>query len=262
MERILEVENITKDFLPPLSLGRLLKSNFRKRRPTRALENVTFSLGKGSILGILGPNGAGKTTLLKIISTLILPDKGSVSLNGIRIDQDEQRTKSLVGMVLAPERSFYYRLTGMQNLDFFARLYGLNAGQAKARIDELLGLFNVDYQHRRFYSYSTGMQQKFSLMRALLNEPELLLLDEPTKSLDYSAANTLRAFIREELCLKRVKTVIFTTHHMDEAEEFADTFLILHKGRVFGCGTIEELRKAVGDPTASIGKIFLKLTQS
>ena len=260
MKDILEVEKLTKDFIPPLSFTKLIKLDFKHRRPTRALEEVSFSLKKGQILGVLGPNGAGKTTLLKIIATLIFPDKGSVIVNGCRLGIDDDKIKSFIGLVSSQERSFYWRLTGRQNLEFFASMYGLK--NPKEKIDELFELFEIDYQDNRFDSYSTGMKQKFALVRGLLNDPGLLLLDEPTKSLDYTTALNLRNFIKEGLVRKRGKTVIFTTHHMDEALDFCDLFMILHKGKLFALGPLDELRKKVNNPAASLGEIFVKLTQN
>lgn len=253
MNDILEIEHLTKDFYPPLSFSKLIPLNLQPRRPVRALEDVSFSLNKGEILGILGPNGAGKTTLLTIIATLILPDKGNVIVNGWRLDSDDDKIKSFIGMVSSQERSFYWRLTARQNLEFFASMYGLK--NTKDKIEELFKLFAIDYQDDRFDSYSTGMKQKFALMRGLLHNPELLLLDEPTKSLDYTTALNLRNFIKENLVRKRVKTVIFTTHHMDEALDFCDLFIILHKGKVYARGSLSELRKKVDNPTASWSRL-------
>jgi len=259
MNRILEVEKLTKDFIPPLSFRKLIKLGFKHRRPMRALEDTSFSLNKGEILGVLGPNGAGKTTLLKIIATLILPDKGSVVVNGCHPGIDDDKIKSFIGMVSSHERSFYWRLTGRQNLEFFASMYGLK--NAKDKTEELFDLFEINYQDNRFDSYSTGMKQKFALIRGLLNDPGLLLLDEPTKSLDYATALNLRNFIKEELVSKKGKTVIFTTHNMDEALDFCDLFMILHKGRVYALGTLDELRKKVNNPIANLGEVFVKLTE-
>jgi ABC-2 type transport system ATP-binding protein len=257
---MLEVNRITKDFLSPFSFRDLVTLNFKNRCAIRALNDVSFCLTKGSILAVLGQNGAGKTTLLKIISTLILPEKGTVKLNGLSLGCDDQRLKDLIGMVGSCERSFYWRLTGQQNLEFFASLYGLSGGPARARIQELCRLFAVDYQDKRFDSYSTGMQQKFGLMRALLHDPELLLLDEPTKSLDYSSAKEFRDLIKKTMVKQQNKTVIFTTHHMDEALDFAGRFMILHKGKVLALGSLEELKEKVKDPGATLGEIFERLT--
>jgi ABC-2 type transport system ATP-binding protein len=257
---MLKVSGVTKDFLLPLSFRSLATLDLRRHSSARALDNVSFEIAKGAILAVLGPNGAGKTTLLKVISTLIVPEKGAVEMNGWSVGRDDERIKASVGLVASCERSFYWRLTGRQNLEFFAAMYGLYGRNAKARIENLLQLFKIDYEDKRFDSYSTGMQQKFGLMRALLHDPELLLLDEPTKSLDYSTARDFRNFIKEHLVKNRKKTVIFTTHHMEEALDFADLFMILDQGRILAFGSLEELRTKVNNPSATLGEIFTFLT--
>lgn len=260
MEPILEVKNITKDFFPAFSFTELLKLNFKRAEATRAIDGLSFTLNKGSSLAILGPNGAGKTTLLKIISTLILPDKGSVNVNGYYLEKQDEKIKASVGFAGSAERSFYWRLTGRQNLEFFAAMYGFDKAAAASRICDLFKLFGVAYQDKRFDSYSTGMQQKFALMRALIHDPPMLLLDEPTKSLDYASSLELRSFIREVLVKKQRKTVIFATHQMDEALGFANILMILNYGRLFAYGTLEELRRKAGMPNGSLGEIFMRLT--
>lgn len=257
---MLQVNNITKNFAPPLSFNRLLNMGFKHRKSTRALEEITFSLEKGKILCILGPNGAGKTTLLKIISTLILPDKGTFRVNGYNSGADDQKIKSCLGLVLEEERSFYWRLTGRQNLEFFSGLYGFNKKSADMRISELLELLKVDYADKRFDSYSSGMKKRFSLIRGLLHAPELLLLDEPAKSLDYASAVSLRSFIKENLVKNQGKTVIITTHNMEEALGLADVYMIMYRGKINGIGSLENLRRKINDPQAALNKIFLELT--
>jgi ABC-2 type transport system ATP-binding protein len=255
---ILETDGLTKDFIPPLSFRKLIRLDLRQRKPNRALEDVSFSLEKGKILGVLGPNGAGKTTLLKILATLILPDKGKGIVNGYRLGIDDDRIKSFIGLVSSHERSFYWRLTGMQNLEFFALMYDVR--NPRKKIEELFRLFEIDYQDNLFGSYSAGMKQRFSLMRGMLHDPELLLLDEPMKSLDYATVSHLKDFIKETLVRKKGKTVIFTTHSMEDALDFCDLFMILNRGRLFAIGTLEELRRRVNNPEAGLGDIFLQLT--
>jgi ABC-2 type transport system ATP-binding protein len=259
VNNIIEAEGLSKGFTPPLSFRKLLRLDFRRAMPTQALEDISFSLEKGKILGVLGPNGAGKTTLLKIIATLILADKGKGVVNGLRLGIDDDRIKSFIGLVSSHERSFYWRLTGKQNLEFFAHMYDVKNPEEK--IEELFRLFEIDYQDKRFGSYSAGMKQRFALMRGLINDPELLLLDEPMKSLDYTTAFTLRKFIKDNLVRKRGKTVIFTTHNMDEALDFCDLFMILDRGRLYAFGTLEDLRRKVNNPEAGLGDIFLQLTE-
>jgi ABC-2 type transport system ATP-binding protein len=261
MGPILEVKNLGKDFYPPLTFSRWSRRPLKQGLPVRALKEVSFCLSKGQVLGILGPNGAGKTTLLKILSTLILPDKGTACLDGWSLGKDDEKIKSCVGLALDEERSFYWRLTGRQNLEFFAALHGLDKTILKNRIEELLDLFKVDYADKRFDTYSTGMKRNFALIRALLHDPDLLYLDEPMKSLDYISSLALRNLIKEDLVRSKGKTVLFTTHVMEEAGDLADRFMILDQGRLCGWGSLEELREKTGKSGASLSEIFLKCTK-
>lgn len=260
MKYSVAVENLTKDFIPPLRLSELIRLNLRQRKLLRALEDISFSVKKGEIFGILGPNGAGKTTLLKAIATLILPDKGKVSVEGYALGKDDEKIKSCVGLVTTEERSFYWRLSGMQNLELFAALHGLSNEEAKSRIGRLCKFFGIDYALRRFDSYSTGMKRKFALIRALLHEPDILLLDEPTKSLDYNSACELKNFIKNES--QKGKTVLLATHNIEEAEDLCGLFMVLDKGKILDLGTKEDLAKRAGCPSGSLAQIYLKLTQN
>ncbi|HAJ57189.1 MAG TPA: ABC transporter ATP-binding protein [Candidatus Omnitrophica bacterium] len=258
-DHIIQVENIRKSFTPPISYRNILKLNFRERPSVAALKDVSFCVPAGSLLGILGPNGAGKTTILKTIATLILPDKGRVTVNSkFLVGRDDEKIKSLIGLACGQERSFYWRLTGLQNLKFFAALYGLTKRQADSRLDYLLRLFDIDYADKRFDSYSSGMKQKLALVRALLHDPRVLLLDEPTKSLDITTAANLRDFIKK-LVAEHGKTIIYTTHSTHEAQYLGGTFLIMDKGEIKADGRMEDLRKKINNPTATLEDIFLQL---
>lgn len=259
MKYIVEASGISKSFFPPFSFKKILQLDLKRKNPVNALTDVSFSLEKGKILCILGENGAGKTTLLKIIATIILPDSGTLSVNG---QNDEEKIKRYIGLVTAEERSFYWRLSGRKNLEFFSALYGFSKKETNARIAELLRLFEIDYADRMLYSYSVGMKKRFSLIRGLIHNPGLLLLDEPTKSLDYTTAFNLRNFVKEKLVKEQKKSLIFTTHQMDEAEDFADLFMVLRKGRISALGTKEEMRKLINAPCARMSEIFLKLTEN
>jgi len=257
---MLKIEKLTKIFYPSLSYYDIFKLRFRHKIPTKALDEISFRLEAGKILGILGPNGAGKTTLLKIISTLILPDEGEVIVNGFKVRKNDEKIKSLIGLVTSEERSFYWRLTGRQNLEFFASMYGLNKKQTKSRIDHLFKEFKIDYQNRRFDSYSTGMKKVFILMRALLHNPKILLLDELTKSLDYNYTCVLKEYVKKISSLG--KTIILTTHNVEEAQNLCNRLMILNKGRNCGFGTIESLKEKINSPKAILSEIYLKLTQN
>jgi len=258
---MLKIENISKRFSPDVSFRAFLTCNRQPQKPIVALDNISFDLKTGTILAILGPNGAGKTTLLKIISTLILADQGQAVINGYRLNREEEKIKSILGLVMDEERSFYWRLTGRQNLEFFASLYGFDRYAARERIAYWLEFFKIDYADKWFYSYSTGMKKNFALIRGLLHDPQLILFDEPTKSLDYSSASALKDFIKNKLVKEMGKTVIFTTHQINEAMDLADLFLILNKGNMRGFGTLEALREVIKSPAADLKRIFLELTR-
>ncbi len=257
MADILKVTGISKDFFCAPTLQELCRLNFKGRNTVSALDNISFTLEKNKILCILGPNGSGKTTLLKIISTLILPDKGKVWINGSSV---EKEIKSSVGLLLDEERSLYWRLTGMQNLEFFAALYGLSKIETRARIEELFSLFKIGFANRRFDTYSSGMKRKIAIIRTLLHQPQLLLLDEPTKSLDYNTAEELRQFIKN--LTQQGKTVVFTTHNIEEAQKFGSTYLLLHKGKNMGFGNTDNLKKQLGNSAADLAQIYLELTKN
>ncbi len=252
---LLEVKNLTKIFNPSRSFFERGETSFKNRQPTVALKDLSFSLKKGRILGIIGPNGAGKTTLLKIISTIIIPDKGTVVINNFSLGIDDEKIKPLIGIASPEERSFYWRLTGRQNLDFYAAMYGLSRESAGSRIAELLDQFKISYADKRFDIYSTGMKKKFSLIRALLHSPRLLLLDEPTKSLDYNCARELRTMIKT--IAQQGTTTIIATHDINEAQNLCGLFLIIKKGVNIGYGSLKTLQETSNCASANLSDIYL-----
>jgi ABC-2 type transport system ATP-binding protein len=220
----------------------LIASPLRRGEPIHALRGVDLRVDRGEILGILGPNGAGKTTLIKILSCLILPDRGSVRIDGTDT-ADENRVKRKIGLVHSDERSFYWRLTARDNLRFFARLYDLPGPRIDARIDELLRVVDMgEAADRPFSGYSSGMKQRIGIARALLHDPPILLMDEPTRSLDPVSSAELRRFLREELRDRHGKTILLATHDLAEAEVLADRVAILVQGRVRQIGSVDEVR--------------------
>ncbi|MFC1514687.1 ABC transporter ATP-binding protein [Candidatus Omnitrophota bacterium] len=255
---MLEIKNLSKDFYPLLSFTDIARLRL-KRPKVRALNDVSLTLKQGDTLAVLGPNGAGKTTLLKIISTLILPDKGKVKVNGLTVGIDDHNIKASIGLVSSEERSFYWRLTGRQNLEFFAAFYGLNKQKTNAKIDQLLRVFKIDYENKRFDSYSTGMKRKLALARALLHDPKLILFDEPTKSLDYNSSEDLRNVIKK--LTEQGKTILFTTHNIEESQKICNLFMFLHKGKIAGLGTKEELTRNKNALAVSLTEIYQRLTK-
>ena len=207
-----------------------------------ALDGISLEVEEGELFGLLGPNGAGKTTLMKILSTLVLPNSGRAMIFGHDVVAEESEARSMVGLITADERSFYWRLSGRQNLLFFAALYQLQRREAAKRADEMLELLGLaDAADQRFQTYSTGMRQKMAIARGLLANPRVLLVDEPTRSLDPVSAQTVRDFLKEKIS-RTGCTIILATHQMGEAEQLCDRVAILDQGRILALGTIRELR--------------------
>ncbi|MEB3787240.1 MAG: ABC transporter ATP-binding protein [Desulfurococcales archaeon] len=218
-------------------------------RVVRALDGVSLRIREGSLYSLLGPNGAGKTTLVKILSTLLIPDGGWARVSGFDVVSEARRVRERIGVVLGGERALYWRLSAWDNLWFFSQLYGLPAGEARRRIRELLDLVGLsEWAHVRVENYSKGMKQRLHIARGLLNDPEVLLLDEPTIGLDPAAARELRALIRR-IVREEGRTVLLTTHYLPEAEELSDRIAIIDRGRIIAEGSPEEVRRLVGGPS-------------
>lgn len=242
----IETFDITKKFIQTKGFGELLIHPFRKKELI-ALEKVNIKVKEGELFGILGPNGAGKTTLIKVLCTLILPNEGTAYVNGYDVVEDEEKVKASIGLVTSEERSFYWRLSGRRNLEFFASLNNFSNSEAKNRIGEVLKLVGLeDRADDRFSNYSTGMKHRMAIARGLLNDPAILFMDEPTSSLDPYAAQKLRAFIKEDLVREQRKTVFLSTHNLEEAEQLCDRVAIIDKAKIKAGGTLSELKKMVG----------------
>jgi ABC-2 type transport system ATP-binding protein len=241
-EAAIVVRDLTKVY--PVQFARLRKFFRRKTaEPVEALRGVTLDVRAGEIFGLIGRNGAGKTTFAKIIATLVQPTAGSVSVRGFDSVKDEGRVRAQVGLASAEERSFYWRLTIEQNLLFFARLYGMDDRAARSRIAELVALFELkELARRRFGQLSTGNKQRVIVARAMLSDPPILLLDEPTRSLDPLAAAEMRATIRKLAAAARPKTVLLTSHNLAEIEELCDRVAIISRGRIRALDTPRALR--------------------
>jgi ABC-2 type transport system ATP-binding protein len=235
-----EAYGITKRF-PKLKRYREMLLHPFKREEIIALRGVDLLVGRNELFGLLGPNGAGKTTLIKVLCTLMLPNEGRAKVSGYDIFQHGKEIRRRIGYVVNEERSFYWRLNGRQNLEFFATLNNLSPAQAKRRIDQVLEVTGLGQDaDKLFKDYSTGMRQRLAIARGLLTDPEILFMDEPTRSLDPSSAQHLRQFILEEIIQRRGKTVFFSTHNLAEAE-MCQRIAILHQGRVKICGTLQHI---------------------
>jgi|RhiMethySRZTD1v2_1073278.scaffolds.fasta_scaffold03063_8 ABC-2 type transport system ATP-binding protein len=238
----IRLTQVGKTYIKRRSLLEMTLHPWRRAERVEGLVDVDLTVPRGTLYGLLGPNGAGKTTLLKILSCLILPNRGRAEVDGRDVATEDREVKQAIGFVTSDERSFYWRLTGEQNLEFFARLYGLSASDARRRTRELLGSMELDeVAKRQFMSYSSGMKQRLAICRALLHDPPILCLDEPTRSLDPIAAKHLRQFIRGRLHRERGKTILLATHNLQEAEDLCQRLAVLHRGRVLREGSLHEI---------------------
>jgi ABC-2 type transport system ATP-binding protein len=240
---VVRVEGLTKRFPARRGLGETLRHPFAGTRVT-VVSGVSFTADAGEFLGLLGPNGAGKTTLLKMLSTLILPDEGTASIDGYDIVRDAPVVRELVSPCLAMERSLYYRLTARQNLEVYADLQEIPRAERETRIDDVLGSVALsDTGTKLVGQFSSGMLQRLLIARALLTRPRLLLLDEPTRSLDPISAREFRAFLRDELARQRGCAVILATHNAEEAFELCDRVAVLDHGRLLASGAARQLAR-------------------
>jgi ABC-type multidrug transport system ATPase subunit/ABC-type multidrug transport system permease subunit len=237
-----EAYGLTKHFISRKSpLDYLPHSN---KQEIVAVHDVSFQIRAGELFGLLGPNGAGKTTLLKLLSTLIIPTAGKARVNGHDL-RNEGKVKSAIGLVTGHERGLYWRLTGRENLQFFASLSGLSSIQTKNRIKELSVLLDLEeFMDRRFDQCSSGIKQRLALARGMLHHPQILFLDEPTLNLDPAAAARLRETI-SDLVHRHGHTVLLITHNLHEAEQLCDRVAIMHRGQLRGVGNVDRLRKMI-----------------
>ena len=237
------VQGIEKGFNKKRKIREILRNPFGRAERVEALRGVDLNVAEGEIFALLGPNGAGKTTLLKIISSLILPDEGEARVAG-HPTIDENRVKRHLGLVNADERSFYWRLTARQNLHFFARLYDLPSRAIDDRINMLLERVDMaEAADRPFSGYSSGMKQRIAIARALLHDPPILLMDEPTSSLDPVSATSLRQFVLEKLNRESGKTIVLASHNLREVEMLAARVGILVAGKMRQIGTVDDVKR-------------------
>jgi len=215
----------------------------KKDKTIKALDGVSFSVSPGEVFGLLGPNGAGKTTLIKILSTLIIPDSGRVLVQGIDVVRNPREVLKVLQTVLAESFGFERRLSGRQNLEFYATLYGIKKDVAARRIDELLNFSHLsEFGDEMFQKYSTGMAKRLLICRALLLDAGVLILDEPTAGLDPISSAEFRRFLKEVVSKEGGKTVMIATHNLWEAEQICDRIALLKKGKITAIGKPSEIR--------------------
>ena len=241
-----KLEGVAKQYVPPWQLW----NGNRRLRAVQALDGVSLTIPQGEICGLLGVNGAGKTTLIKILAALILPDQGLAEIDGIDLLQFPLRVKRRVGLVTTNDRSFYWRLSCRENLDFFASLHGLSGAMQRARIAELLHILAIErLADQQFMTLSTGQRQRLAIARSLLSDPTVLLLDEPTSGLDPIAAAAFKAFVQDDLVRKQGKTVLWCTHNLHEADQLCDRVIVLHQGRIAADLNRREIAAKISDQT-------------
>lgn len=245
-EPVIEVEALSKRFPIRRSWRELLRHPRSRARQLTALDGVSFTAGRGEFFGLLGPNGAGKTTLFKILSTLVLPDGGRARVAGWEVAREPTHVRAAIASVIPEERSLLWRLSARDNLVTYAALHRLHGRAMRERVEELLELVGLESTGGRMVGqFSSGMRQRLLVARALLARPRVLLLDEPTRSLDPLSARQLRRFFREEIAGRLGCTVLLATHTPEEALELCDRVAVLDRGRLLAVGPPGDLAREI-----------------
>lgn len=227
-------------------LTKIFKS---KKKEVVAVDHISLKIKRGEFFGLLGPNGAGKTTYTKMLVTLLIPDEGEAWIDGFSILKEPVEVRKRVGWMMGETggRALYWRLSGYDNLMFFARLQNVPKDVAKRRINAMIKFLGLEKDiHKLVMNYSTGMRVKLMLIRALIHNPDILILDEPTLGLDVESARNVRMLLRE-LVDRAKKTILFTSHNMQEVEMLCDRMAVINRGKIIFLGTPRELREKVAD---------------
>ena len=226
---------------------RTTTGTFRRRSlEVEAVRGVSFAIEEGELFGLLGPNGAGKTTTIKMLITLLIPTSGQARVLGRDVVEDAHWVRERIGYVFGGDRGLYERLSALDNLRYFAELYGVDPKRQRARIGELLELVGLEGREKeRVEGYSRGMRQRLHIARGILHDPEVVFLDEPTIGVDPVGARELRTTIADLIAAG--KTVLLTTHYMFEADTLCDRIAVIAKGRIVGEGTPEALKAGVAE---------------
>ncbi|MGH3004215.1 MAG: ABC transporter ATP-binding protein [Gaiellaceae bacterium] len=218
----------------------------RKPLEVEAVRGISFAVEQGELFGLLGPNGAGKTTTIKMLITLLLPTSGQARVLGHDVVEDAREVRKRIGYVFGGDRGLYERLSALDNLRYFAELYGVSGAEQRRRIAEVLELVGLKgRESERVEGYSRGMRQRLHIARGILHDPEVVFLDEPTIGVDPVGARELRTMI--SALIGAGKTVLLTTHYMFEADALCDRIAVIAKGEIVGEGTPEALKAGVAE---------------
>jgi ABC-2 type transport system ATP-binding protein len=238
----IEVEGLRRTYKTTTGVVR------RKSLEIEAVRGIDFQVPPGELFGLLGPNGAGKTTTIKMLITLLIPTGGSARVLGLDVVEQAHEVRKRIGYVFGGERGVYERLSGYDNLRYFAELYGVPASEQRSRIEELLEVVGLKgREHERAEGYSRGMKQRLHVARGLLHDPDVIFLDEPTIGLDPVGARDVRATIAS--LTEAGKTVLLTTHYMFEADALCDRIAVITQGEIVAEGTPDDLKRGVTEGT-------------
>ncbi|MBI3160439.1 MAG: ABC transporter ATP-binding protein [Chloroflexi bacterium] len=219
-----------------------------------AVDGISLTVGKGEVLALLGPNGAGKTTTVRMLTSILKPTRGRATVAGFDVVKQASQVRSMVG-VLTEHHGLYNRMRATEYLDFFGQIYGLDSRRRMESAERLLTLFDLmDAKERRIGEYSKGMRQKLALARAMLHDPQVLLLDEPTSAMDPASARLVRDSIRNLRSSER--TVVICTHNLAEAEELADRIAIIRQGRIVARGSVPALKERLVGPAVYVAEFY------
>lgn len=225
-------------------------------KEVKAVDNISFTVKSGEIVGLLGENGAGKTTTLRILATMLKPTGGTAKVNGFDILTEDSMVRSQIGILFGGEVGLYDRLTARENIKYFAMLNGLSKEETKKNIDELVKTLEMEeYIDRRVGKFSRGMKQKVAIARSIVHNPKVMLFDEPTMGLDVTAARIVQNFIFK--CKEQNKSIIFSSHSMVEVEKLCDRVIIINKGKIVETGTINELKQKYNNK--DLEEVFISL---
>lgn len=235
MEKVIEVKDLCREYVTYKGAIR------RKKEVVEAVRGISFDVNRGEIFGLLGQNGAGKTTTIKMLTTLLAPTTGICKVFGYDTFGQEKQIRKRMNFIFGGEMGVYRRLSGRDNLRYFANLYLMGSEEREQRIQEILELVELtESADRLAETYSKGMIQRLQIARGLINDPEIIFMDEPTVGLDPLGAHMLRDIIRK--LRNEGKTVLLTTHYLPEAEELCDRMVILNHGEIVAKGTPAEIK--------------------